>query len=166
MGRPRKHPLAPKGISGKLPVVPRRKDSIFTYTAVELDKAREQLAAALEDRRVLQEQLIQAEDHIDEVAESMDAAFDQERKGLFAALDRSHEFIAAVSKTNVDLSYRLEKALLDRGTFPTEKPPAGETRRRANRPSNWIASILWVLAAGAIGLGLLVGILDFLGQLS
>ena len=114
MGRPRKHPLAPKGISGKLPVVPRRKDSIFTYTAVELDKAREQLAAALEDRRVLQEQLIQAEDHIDEVAESMEATFDQERKGLFAALDRSYEFIATISKTNIDLSYRLEKSLLDR----------------------------------------------------
>lgn len=161
MGRPRKHPLAPKGISGKLPVVPRRKDTCFTYTAVELDKAREQLAEALEDRRVLQEQLIQAEDHIDEVAESMEATFDQERKGLFAALDRSYEFIAAVSKTNVMLGYQLEKALLD-----AEAPTIDETLRRTNHPSNWIAAALWVLAAGAVGLGLLVGILNFLGQLS
>lgn len=163
MGRPRKHPLAPKGISGKLPVVPRRKDSIFTYTAVELDKAREQLAEALEDRRALQEQLIQAEDHIDEVAESMEATFDQERKGLFAALDRSYEFIAAVSKTNVMLGYQLEKALLDAKAPPLS---ARDTRQRSGRLGTWVVSALWTLAAVALGLGILTLILSALGQLS
>lgn len=163
MGRPRKHPLAPKGISGKLPVVPRRKDSIFTYTAVELDKAREQLAAALEDRRALQEQLIQAEDHIDEVAESMETTFDQERKGLLAALDRSYEFIATVSKTNVMLGYQLEKALLD------AKAPAlsaRDTRGKSGLLCSVRPTLLYLLGGGAVIMGFLVGLLYYLGQLS
>lgn len=146
MARNKKQPLAPRKSSGKLPKVRRKKpeETCFSFTAQALDQARIQLTEALEDRRQLQQRLIDAENHIDDVAEGMEDTFDNERQALYAALDRAYGFIAATAKTNTELSYKLERSIMDRETarlvYSGEEPPS---------VWDWILKMLgWLVVVG------------------
>lgn len=153
MARKKKQPLDPRQSSGKLPKVRRKKpeETCFSFTAQALDQARIQLTEALEDRRQLQQRLIDAENHIDDVAEGMEDTFDNERQALYAALDRAYGFIAATAKTNTELSYKLERALMELDGRRGEPEVSDETRRRSNRLSNWVWSGIWLVLVGFAG---------------
>lgn len=160
MARKKKQPLDPRQSSGKLPKVRRKKpeETCFSFTAQALDQARIQLTEALEDRRQLQQRLIAAENHIDDVAEGMEDTFDNERRGFFAALDRAYERIAASAKTNAklnrlnsELTYKLERALMELDGRRGEPGVSDETRRRSNRLSNWVWAGIWLVLVGFAG---------------